>query len=131
MPSGVVSENCEECCDAVISCFASEDERVKGEGINALGIFIANERLMPCLHKHTEFLVESLVDAAKSNEVPLVRARALQVLFSVSSFPTGLTVPVRLRVLKGLRGVLDDNKRAVRQAAVKVINRWHVLEGDL
>jgi DNA repair/transcription protein MET18/MMS19 len=61
---------------------------------------------------------------------PLTRAQALQCLLALASLPYARLHPVRADVVRALAPVLDDPRRAVRQAAVRVRNRWALLGGS-
>ncbi|RHY20133.1 hypothetical protein DYB36_010849, partial [Aphanomyces astaci] len=55
------------------------------------------------------------------------RLRALGCLASLAKIKYELIHPHKERVIKGLLAALDDRKRTVRQAAVKVRNQWSIL----
>ncbi|CAK4086465.1 unnamed protein product [Aphanomyces euteiches] len=65
----------------------------------------------------------------QSQHSPAVKDRlaALECLGSLASTKYELIHPYKDSVIKALLGPLDDRKRAVRQAAVKVRNTWSIL----
>ena len=66
---------------------------------------------------------------ALTEERALTRRQALSCLLDMSArYPYPRLFPLKKAVLKGLQGVVDDKKRAVRILAAKVRNEWTVMQ---
>lgn len=71
-------------------------------------------------------------DGACSSHLFLPKAKlrvlALECLWDLTSLSYPKLHPYKSQVARGLLAPLDDRKRAVRQVAVRVRNRWMVME---
>ena len=86
---------------------------------------------------HADVFVEALPTVLRLLVHPLALPPAAQLSLALGSLecvsaaplalPQHAVEPLRLQVLKTVRGPLDHRKRAVRQAAARCANGWHTL----
>lgn len=86
--------------------------------------FVREEALRVHLHERVEEVVGALCRLVLACPSAACRCAAVQLLADLLALPYHLLHPHRTQVVKALERALDDDRRCVRQAAVKCRRVW-------
>ena len=107
----------------------SNDQILLLPALHALLIHLSDTQAHRSIAPFVTKLVPNLIELAQSSQAK-ARGEALRCLIKIAQgeLPYSRLFPMKLQVIRGLRRVLDDRKRAVRLLAARTINSWELLE---
>ncbi|XP_050733299.1 MMS19 nucleotide excision repair protein homolog [Eriocheir sinensis] len=118
----ILAPHVQKVLPVVLQGLASDGEQVVVESVVGTLASLLKHSPDPAT-SHLSFLLPALLRLT-SNQPMTVRMKALECLDALATLPTTPILPYRDDVLQGLKAVLDDHKRVVRQAATNTRSTW-------